>query len=116
LRPFPDVDAGKWPISIEGGHSPLWSHGGRALFYMNGASLMAVAVRSDGTKIVAGMPTALFSGPFDTTQDNNYDISADDSHFLMVEAAPEATMRALQVVLNWSLELDRLVSGKIVVK
>jgi hypothetical protein len=53
----------------------------------------------------------LFSGPFDTTQDNNYDVSA-DGHFIMVEAAPEATLHALQVVLNWSADLKRLVSAK----
>jgi Tol biopolymer transport system component len=115
VRPFPDTNAMKWPISIGGGHSPRWSNDGRQLFYMNGQNLMAAAVRADATKITAGTPSALFNGPFDTTQDNNYDISPDGSRFLMVEASPEGAMRALQVVLNWSLELERLVSGKNIV-
>ena len=92
----------------------MWSNDGRELYYMNGQSLMATAVRVEDTKIIAGVPTVLFSGPFDTTQDNNYDVSA-DGHFIMVEAAPEATLHALQVVLNWSADLKRLVSAKNIV-
>jgi hypothetical protein len=30
----------------------------------------------------------------------------------MIEAAPEATMRSLQVVINWSSELGRLIGSK----
>jgi len=114
VRPYPGVDTAKWPISTKGGHSPMWSNDGRELYYMDGQSLMATAVRVEDTKIIAGVPTVLFSGPFDTTQDNNYDVSA-DGHFIMVEAAPEATLHALQVVLNWSSDLKRLVSAKNIV-
>jgi hypothetical protein len=88
VRPYPDIDAGQWPISINGGHSPVWAHDGREIFYMNGPNLMTAAVRVDGTKFIAGTPAVLFSGPFDTIQDNNYDVSPDGSHFIMVEARP----------------------------
>jgi serine/threonine protein kinase/Tol biopolymer transport system component len=109
VRPFPRVDAGKWTISIDGGHSPIWSHDGRELYYMNGQDLIAVDMGAEETRLIAGTPRALFSGPFDTTQDNNYDVYPDASHFIMVEAAPDATLRALQVVLNWSAELKQRV-------
>ena len=33
VRPFPDVDKGKWQVSTSGGDSPLWSPDGRELFY-----------------------------------------------------------------------------------
>jgi len=108
VRPFPDVNRGKWTVSAAGGgHSPLWSRDGREPFYMNGAALMAVAVDVRGGSFAAGTPVALFSGPFDTTQDPNYDVFPDGQHFVMVEADPDSRPTRLQVVLNWSEELKR---------
>ena len=49
VRPFPEVDARRWPISTAGGTEPLWSRDGSELFYRAGDSLMAVAVRAEPT-------------------------------------------------------------------
>ena len=40
VRPFPDVDSGRWQISTQGGVQPVWSANGRELFYraLSGAS------------------------------------------------------------------------------
>ena len=32
VRPFPNVDAGKWLVSTDGGGSPVWSRNGGELF------------------------------------------------------------------------------------
>ena len=32
VRPFPDVDAGRWPVSTGGGSRPLWARSGEELF------------------------------------------------------------------------------------
>jgi serine/threonine-protein kinase len=112
VRPFPDVAAGRWTVSVEGGHSPLWSRDGRELFYVNGQNLMAVTMPIDGPKLVPGTPTVLFSGPFDTTQDNNYDVSPDGTHFIMIEPDPEEFLHGLHVVLDWSSELERALRAK----
>jgi serine/threonine-protein kinase len=106
VRPFPNVDAGQWVVS-RGGHSPRWARDGRELFYMNGASLMSVAVDTRGASFVSGAPVTLFTGSFDTTQDMNYDVFPDGQHFVMVEADPDSRPTRLQVVLNWSEELKR---------
>ena len=58
VRPFPNVDAGKWTVSTAGGHSPVWSRDGRELFYTSGAALMAVSVDVRGSSFVAGTPGA----------------------------------------------------------
>ena len=34
VRPFPDVDAGRWQVSSDGGWWPLWAPDGRELFYV----------------------------------------------------------------------------------
>jgi serine/threonine-protein kinase len=105
VRPFPDVHTGKWVVSAGGGHSPVWSESGRELFYMNGNTLMSVAIDAQRAGFVARPPEPLFSGPFDTTQDGNFDVSKDGSFFVMVEADPDQRPTRLQVVLNWSEEL-----------
>ena len=33
VRPFPDVSAGRWQVSIDGGRSPHWAHSGQELFF-----------------------------------------------------------------------------------
>ena len=43
VRPFPDVEGGRWQVSTAGGVKPLWAPDGRELFYLAlGGRLMAV--------------------------------------------------------------------------
>ena len=42
-------------------------------------------------------------------QSGQFDISRDGTYFIMVEADPDASPTQLQVVLNWTEELKRLV-------
>jgi Tol biopolymer transport system component len=88
-----------------GGGSPVWSPDGRELFYMNGTSMMTVSVEARGADFVAGKPRLLFDGPFDTSQDINFDISPDGKRFVMVEADPDAKPTKINVVINWIEEL-----------
>jgi serine/threonine-protein kinase len=107
VRPFPNVNDHKWMISTTGGWTPVWSPDGRELFYMNGAALMAVPILGGGTTFGAGKPEQLFDGPFDTTQDMNFDVAPDRSHFVMVEADPDAKPTRVNVVVNWIADLQR---------
>src|SRR5688500_3201915 len=34
VRPFPNVNSGKWPVSTGGGIQPLWARNGQELFYV----------------------------------------------------------------------------------
>ena len=47
LRPFPDVEAGRWQVSTNGGERPLWARNGRELFYVTPGGLMTVLHRAD---------------------------------------------------------------------
>ncbi len=38
VRPFPDVDAGRWQISTTRGDEAVWAHNGRELFYQGTAN------------------------------------------------------------------------------
>jgi serine/threonine-protein kinase len=115
VQPYPGP-GGKWQISTEGGSEPLWNRNGRELFYRNGEQMMAVEI-STQPGIVAGKPRQLFKGgyvfsPFGVP---NYDVSQDGRRFLMVKPVEQqqAAPTQINVVLNWTEELKRLVpTGK----
>jgi serine/threonine-protein kinase len=106
VRPFPNVDDGKWVLSTDGGEFPVWSPTSRELFYMNGTTMMSVPVQLQGT-FSADTPQPLFTGPFETGS-TQFDIFPAGSHFVMVEADPDARPTHINVVVNWAEELKGL--------
>jgi serine/threonine-protein kinase len=116
VRPFPNVDGGKWQVSADGGTRPLWARDGRELFYYTAArGMIAVPIRA-GTAFAAGTAASVFGGPAFSVPTNGrmYDVSADGRRFLMIKQAPPTGERAaaplqLVVVQNWLEELKRLV-------
>jgi len=103
VRPFPNVAAGKWLVSTDGGESPVWSRDGQELYYLKGTTLMAVAVATAGGRFVAERPEVLFTGPFETGL-RGFDVFPDGT-FVLVEADPDARPTQIHVVLNWTEEL-----------
>ena len=59
VQPFPDVDGGKWQISTDGGHWPVWNPAGGELFYRGPTGVMALAVEAEPT-FTPGALTQLF--------------------------------------------------------
>jgi serine/threonine-protein kinase len=107
-RPFPNVDEQRVTVSTAGGRAPVWSRDGREIFYLQGASLMSAGVRSEGGTLSVSKPEELFSGPFDVTQDMNFDVFPDGQHFVMVETDPDANPTKLNVVQHWDTEIARI--------
>ena len=115
VRPFPDVDSGRWQVSTGGGTGPLWARSGKELFYLGPSSaVMSVAV-AGGSTFRAGNPTRLFEWPYFTGAPT-YDVSPDGRRFLMIKpiGSPEQTVAptSLIVVQHWFEELKRLVPTK----
>jgi len=117
VRPFPNVDAGRWQISTEAGTKPTWARNGQEIFYLSvvGGSMMTVPVRTTGG-FSSDRPTKLFDGRpyYATPASRTYDVAADGKRFLMIrlpatEAMPEAK---IVLVLNWFEELKARVPGK----
>ena len=105
VRPFPNVDDGRFPIARNAG-TPVWGPDGRELFYqrLEDGAIMVVPIDTEPT-FSAGNPTVLFDGPyarggalfmFDTT---------DGQRFLMIKE-PSAT--DITLVQNFDEELRRL--------
>jgi serine/threonine-protein kinase len=111
VRPFPNVEDGKWMISQDGGNSPVWGPQGREIFYrsLEDGAMMAAKIRTEPT-FTAEAPVVLFTGNYYRARDRNYDISPDGRRFLMLkEVGQSSDPDTLVVVLNWFEELKRLV-------
>jgi eukaryotic-like serine/threonine-protein kinase len=114
VRPFPDVDSGRWQVSAGGGVQPVWARSGRELFYRNGPALMAVPIQTSPV-FSAGKPTMLFQGLYLAGPGGpTYDVSPDGRRFLMVKQGSNSPIGAgmpfrFVIVENWIEELKRLV-------
>ena len=87
VRPFPDVDGGKWQVSNGGGGAPLWAHDGRELFYVADGNMHGVRIRP-GPPFSAEPPRVLFAIPESVREGplarGGFAISPDGQRFLMV--------------------------------
>jgi Tol biopolymer transport system component len=101
VRPFPDVNAGKWQVSIGGGGAPRWSHSGHELFYRTkGSRLMSAAVRTspefgvirrDSLTPAATQAVGLNADPFV--------VSTNDQQFLVIRSRDQG--QGLVLVEHW---------------
>ncbi len=103
VRPFPSGD-GQWQISETGGCQPRWSRDGSELFFVEGATLVAVELTTSPS-FAAISKTVLFSDPGLVTVNPNrvsYDVAADGRFVLrdfVEEVEPE--LPVIRVVQNW---------------
>jgi Tol biopolymer transport system component len=117
VRPFPDVDLGRWQISTDSGYSPLWAPDGKRLFYISRAQVFGVSIATEPA-FEPGLPKRLFDlPPFYSARavltSRQWDI-APDGRFLIVNpgavtTAGDPTRMQMVVVTNWFEELKRLV-------
>ena len=87
VRPFPDVNSGKWQVSSGGGGAPLWAHNGRELFYVANGKMYVVRI-NPGPPFSAEPPRVLFAIPDGVRAGSlgrgMFAITPDDQRFLMV--------------------------------
>ena len=118
VRPFPNVEDGRWQVSNAGGTRPLWSRDGRELFYLAGQArvrLMVVPVQTVPT-FVPENPQELLEWPYSTLRGDGrpYDVSPDGQRFLAINTVPLETDAdvlppQINIVLNWFQELKEKV-------
>jgi serine/threonine-protein kinase len=113
VRPFPEVDRGRWQVSTSGGTRPIWARSGKELFYLApSGAVMSVAIEG-GSTFRAGSPTRLFEGRYLTSLNfRTYDVSPDGQRFLMIKDAGDDQRlgpATITVVQHFDEELKRLV-------
>jgi serine/threonine-protein kinase len=118
VRPFPNVEGGRWQVSRDGGTEPAWAHSGKELYFRsagaNGGrgSVVAVPVLP-GQGFVMGEQKELFRDRYLRDQWHaQYVVTPDDRRFIFVQdvsagddgtSAPSASMILIQ---HWLAELD----------
>ncbi len=121
VRPYPNVNSGKWQISNQGGRDPHWRDDGNELVFhyvTDIDSFYAVAIDTE-IEFTAGNPKLLFSGDYIFTdwavrESNQFDVSGDHQRFILMRDvlggnnSLEAETVALTVVENWFEELKQL--------
>jgi serine/threonine-protein kinase len=114
VRPFPDVNRGRWQASQAGGAQPLWARSGRELFYLGSGGLMMVRFEEDGATWKPEPPVKLFDWPGTGGNTRSYDV-AKDGRFLMLKpvegegSEQAAAPSSLVVIQHFDEELKRLV-------
>jgi serine/threonine-protein kinase len=124
VRPFPNVNGGKWQVSTGFATTPTWSADGRALYFLdnpeqNDPGVAAVNVQA-GPTFSFSRPERLFGLP-PLVRGNSlsralgggeFEVSPDGQRFLFVRDAESSGTPNLNVVLNWTGELTRLVGSR----
>jgi Tol biopolymer transport system component len=113
VRSFPGGGGGQWQISIAGGTEPTWSHSGRELFYREpDGMLVSAAIRAENEfQVVSRQRLFTAAGYRSDVRNRGYAVSLDDQSFLFVDPQ-QPPSGELTVVLNWFVELQRLMKGQ----
>jgi serine/threonine-protein kinase len=111
VRPFPDVDSGRWQISSDGGFWPVWSPAGGELFYRTLTGVMARAFESEPTFTPGALSRLFERNFFGAAGQRRIAVSPDGQRFLLraENADSETAPSQLIVVQNFFEELKRLV-------
>ena len=99
IRPFAP-GGGRVRVSVNGGRRPIWSAGGRELFFWESTQMMSAALARDPSMRVVSRQR-LFSGSFQW----DFDV-AKDGRFLMIQN--QSAGPSVVVIPNWRTELRRL--------
>jgi serine/threonine-protein kinase len=109
VRPFPNVDSARIPVSIGGGWEAVWSRSGTELFFRGPRGEVYTVPVTTGRTFTYGAPKLLFNVP-GLQQDGyhrSYDVRPDGKAFLMVASSGD-NATDLSVIFNWRTELERL--------
>ena len=111
LKRFP-AGEGRWQVSTGGGMWPRFSHRGDKLYYANGDTIMEVDI-APGPEPKLGAPREVFTRkplgwPLIFGWAPGYDVSADGSRFVIVEAQGAANNRGgIVIEENWTKEFAK---------
>ena len=103
VRPFP----GPGPavrVSSNGGAEPVWARNGKELYYIEGGTMMAVAVDA-GASFNFKPAVRLFESTYGRNeQPPSYDVTP-DGHFVMIKPDSGGS-RPISLILNWQERLN----------
>jgi serine/threonine-protein kinase len=106
VRPFPNVQDGKWLVSTGGGGMPRWAPDGRTLYFATLDSLMAVPV-TPGPTPTFGAQRGLFPTAPYVMGGHSWDVMPDGGGFAMIRLANQNDRPELVMVERLDRELEQ---------
>ncbi len=102
VRPFPDINGGRWQVSAGGGASPLWGTDLHEIFFRRGQSVARVGVSTTPT-FAPGTPATLFqTNLMPDAGGIQYALAPGGKRFVLIKTHASAETRSeYHVVLNW---------------
>jgi Tol biopolymer transport system component len=111
VRPFPNVQSGRWQISAKGGTKPAWAAGGRELYYVSPDDhLFRVDVTLEPVFRASAPKPAIDTAIFARVGPRTYDVSPDGRRLLVIEPLgnERSPLATITVVFGQGDELKRL--------
>ena len=90
-------------VSVGGGAWPAWAADGRRLYFLRDSSIMRADIESRDGQLTARDPVPLFTQPDIVL----FRRGADDQFVWLRRTAGALPLTRTNLVLNWSLELNR---------
>jgi serine/threonine-protein kinase len=112
VRPFPNVDDGRFPVSQRGGTMPKWAHGSNELFFVDGSrTMMAAHFDTAGGVFRVTELEMLFPLPDDIFYNFNehyalYDVAPDDQRFIWMRSTLNDVSFDTMLLEDWAVELE----------
>jgi eukaryotic-like serine/threonine-protein kinase len=118
VRPYPNINSGRWQVSTGGGTRPLWSRSGQELFFVSPTGAILRVGVERGASWTATTPAIIIKEGYVTAPSGfpgrSYDGSPDGQRLLVLKAVdePNAAPPQLVVVPHFDEELKRLVPAR----
>ena len=113
VRPFPEVDRGRWQVSLDGGGIPRWSPSGKELFFRTpGSGAITVArLRTEPAFTVVDRSEFMPAPREGRLYAGNYEVHPDARRLLMMKrvTGEDEGGAGLIVVENFPEELKQRV-------
>jgi len=95
-------------VSVAGGRKPRWSPDGSSLYFRQGSAMVAASIDTTGG-LSAGIPVTLFAGDLSLAPSEAFDVMPDGQSFVLMQLSPDSIQTRIEIVTNWTEELERLV-------
>ena len=103
VAPYP-AGRPQFQVSTGGGTEPLWSQGGKRLYYRRDDDVLQVDVDTSNRTVTAGRAMVVFRGGWyatgRVTGTLSYGVSPDDQRFLMLQERTPAQPHTLELLVN----------------
>jgi serine/threonine protein kinase/Tol biopolymer transport system component len=111
VRPFPQIQGGRWQITNGGGGHAAWDPNGRGMYYVSPDARLFFASWSATPAPSVGAPTPIeTSAIYEAIAPRSFDVAPDGKRLLVIEPINTGPLDApsVTVVLNWVEDLKRM--------